>query len=109
MEGFGFPFIARFNTDGTFGMTGQRKGTDGPVSQEMSGTYTQKGTDVELQVTRYAYTDHLGTRSKPIAPMQGHLSNDGQMLTVRYGTSEDAFQGGYVFHRSGPPGSGPGA
>ena len=104
MEGFGFPFTARFNADGTFGMTGRWKGADGPVSQEMSGTYTQKGTDLEVQVTQYVYTDYLGTRSKPIAPMQGHL--DGQMLTVRYGTSEDGFRGGYVFHRSGQPGGG---
>jgi predicted small lipoprotein YifL len=83
-----FQFTAQFGTDGTFSLTGNWQGMNGPAGQNMAGTYTQSGTQISFSITRNEALAAGQTVSMSGYSGTGTVTPDGKSLDLGKGIAE---------------------
>jgi len=81
-------YTAVFTESGTFTLSGAWQGANGPAGQDMSGTYTQNGGTLTLNITQ---NDAIAVGQKtPLSPLTitGTASADGKSIDVGQGLTE---------------------
>jgi len=83
-----FQYTAQFNQDGSFVMTGNWQGRNGPAGQQMTGTFTQVGSTVNLTIANMTALAAGQTISTTGFSTTGTVTADGKSMHVGSGMAE---------------------
>jgi len=89
-----FQFTAQFLDNGTFTLTGNWQGMNGPAGQSMAGTYTQSGPQVSIAITHNQALAAGQTLDMPGYSTSAKVGADGKSIDIGHGAAE------YVLTRS---------
>ena len=77
-----FQFVGQFLPDGTFTLSGNWQGMNGPAGQAMAGTYTQAGTKLTLDITHNQATAAGQTITMQGYTATGTVTPDGKTIDI---------------------------
>jgi len=85
-----FQYTAQFNQDGSFVMTGNWQGRNGPAGQQMTGTFTLAGSTINLTIAKMTAMAAGQTISTNGFSTTGTVTADGKSMHVGSGMAEYA-------------------